>query len=227
MDLNRTIVIVGYGPGIGAAVAEVFAVQGYSLALVARNPDKLAQAVARYAEQGIRAHGFPADVGDAAALASALDRARQACGDPEVVLYNAANWRPGPVLATTPDSLDADFRVCVTGALVAARSFAPAMVEAGKGTLLFTGGGFALYPSPQAPGLSIGKAGVRSLALMLAAELAPSGVGVTTVTVAGTVAEGTPFAPSRIAAAFWAAHSAHAAAECVFDGTGSTGWHSA
>lgn len=120
--------------------------------------------------------------------------------------------------------MDADFRVCVVGALIAARALAPAMVAEGRGTLLFTGGGFALYPSSSAPSLSIGKAGLRSLALMLAEELRPQGLKVATITIAGSIAEGTPFAPSRIAAAFMAAHHFQTKPELLFDGKGPTGF---
>lgn len=214
-------IIIGYGPGVSAAVAEAFAREGYPLALIARDAAKLDRVVEVLRASGFEAQGFAANSGDAAALTSALVAARDAFGDAEVLVYNAALWRPGPVLATTPESFDADFQVCVTGALVAARALAPAMIAATRGTLLFTGGGLALYPSPQAPSLSVGKAGIRALALMLAAELAPEGIRVGTVTIAGEVAAGTPFAPEKIAEAFLALHRSPpdpATAEIVFRG---------
>ena len=195
-------IIIGYGPGVSGAVAEAFAREGYPLALIARDASKLNVAVKTFKTKDIEVQGFTADAGDAAALTSALQAVQAALGDAEVLLYNAALWRPGPVLDTTPESFDKDFQVCVTGALIAARALAPAMIAAGRGTLLFTGGGLALYPSPQAPSLSVGKAGIRALALMLAEELAPKGVRVGTVTIAGEVAAGTPFAPENIADAF-------------------------
>lgn len=214
-------IIIGYGPGVSAAVAAAFAFEGHPIALIARDAAKLDLAVDALRASGFEAQGFVADAGDAAALTTALDAARDAFGDAQVLIYNAALWRPGPVLATTPESFDADFQVCVTGALVAARALAPAMIAAGRGTLLFTGGGLALYPSPQAPSLSVGKAGIRALALMLAAELAPNGIRVGTVTIAGEVAADTPFAPEKIADAFLALHRTPpdpATAEIVFQG---------
>lgn len=199
-------IIIGYGPGVSGAVAEAFAGEGYPLALIARDAAKLDAAVNAFVARGVVAQGFAADAGDAASLTSTLDAIRGAHGDAEVMLYNAAYWRSGPVLDTTPESFDEDFRVAVTGALVAARALAPAMIAAGRGTLLFTGGGLALYPSPQAPSLSVGKAGIRALALMLAEELAPNGIRVGTVTIAGEVAPGTAFSPEKIAAAFLSLH---------------------
>lgn len=217
-------VILGYGPGLGAAVAEGFAQAGFGLALIARDAEKLARAAAAYTERGIETYSFAADAGDTTALSNALDLLHRRLGDPEILVYNAAAWRTGPVLALSPEALEDDFRICVSGALAAVRAVAPAMAAAGRGTILLTGGGFALYPTASAPSLSIGKAGLRALALMLAAELAPQGVNVATITIMGTIAEGTPFAPARIAAAFRAAHESPAKPEILFDGAGPTGF---
>jgi len=199
-------VVVGYGPGIGAAVAEAFGREGYSLSLIARDAAKLEEATARLSSAGLPAVGYAADAGDEASLTGALAEARKASGDASVLVYNAAYWRPGPLLDLTPETLVADFRVCVAGALTAARAVAAAMRGKGVGSILFTGGGLALYPSPEAPSLSIGKAGIRSLALMLAKELSGTGVRVGTVTVAGTVTAGTSLSPERVAEAFLAMH---------------------
>lgn len=215
------VFIVGYGAGVSGALAQAFAREGHPLGLIARDARKLDAAIEEMKSSGIDARGFTADAGDIISLEKALQAARSTLGDAQVLHYNAANWRPGPVLSTTPESFDADFRTCVTGALVAAQAVAPAMIVAGHGTMLFTGGGLALYPSPQAPSLSVGKAGIRALALMLAEELAPKGIRVGTVTIAGTVAAGTAFSPERIAESFLSLHRSApdpTTAEIVFSG---------
>ncbi len=204
--MSGPCIIVGYGPGIGGAVARAFGREGMSLGLVARNAAKLDAAVAELEAAGHAAAAFPADAGDAASLSAALSAAQDRFGAADVLVYNAATWRSGPVLATAPAELDADFRICVTGALTAARAVAPAMQTRGHGSLLFTSGGFALHPNPIAPTLSIGKAGLRALVLMLAQELAPAGVRVGMVTVMGRVQPGTEFDPDSIAASFLALH---------------------
>ena len=199
-------IIVGYGPGIGAATARTFAGAGHPVALIARNAAKLDAAAAALRADQCDAHAYPADAGDAASLTAAIAAARAVSGEPEILVYNAAHWRPGPVLSVTAEELVADFRLCAAGALTAARLVAPAMRTAGCGSILFTGGGFALCPSPEAPALSIGKGAIRALALMLAQELAPAGIRVGTVTVMGTVEPGTSRDPERIAQAFLALH---------------------
>ena len=205
-DIKPNAVVIGHGPGVGEAVARAFAAEGHSLALIARDPAKLDDAVARLNAEGHAAAGFPADAGSEASLDAALAAARAHFGDPTALIYNAAIWRPGPVLALTPDDLVADVRVCCAGALAGATVRAAAMQAAGRGSILFTGGGFALHPSPDAPALSIGKAAIRALALMLAKELSPAGVRVGMVTILGTVAPGTSLDPARIAEAFVALH---------------------
>jgi NAD(P)-dependent dehydrogenase (short-subunit alcohol dehydrogenase family) len=61
-------------------------------------------------------------------------------------------------------------------------------------------------PVPQVTSLSLGKAGVRALAELLAAQFGPAGVHVATVTVAGAVAPGTAFDPDDIADEYWRLH---------------------
>ena len=207
-------VIVGYGPGLGAAIARAFGREGMAVALLARDGAKTAAAAAamQRAGEAPQAAGYAADAGDAASLDAALAAAAARFGAADALVYNAAAWRDGPVLALTPEQLVEDFRVCTVGALTAARAVAPAMRARGHGSIIFTGGGFALFPSAVAPALSIGKAGIRALALMLAAELAPSGVRVGTVTVMGVVAAGTRFDPDAIAQRYLDIHHGAAGA---------------
>ena len=68
-----------------------------------------------------------------------------------------------------------------------------------RGTLLFTGGCFAIEPNSSLASLGIGKAGLRNLAYCLFTGLKESGVHAATVTICGTVKPGTDFDPDRIA----------------------------
>lgn len=210
MSVSGSAIIIGYGPGVGAGVASAFALLGHPLGLIARDGGKLQAAAADFSGRGFRAEGFPADAGVEASLTAAIDAAIVRTGEPDVLIYNAARWRPGPVLDLSPEALVEDFRICVAGALTSARALAPGMISRGRGSILFTGGGLALYPSPQAPSLSIGKGGIRALALMLAAELAPRNIRVGTVTIAGTVDPDTAISPARIGEAFVALHQSKA-----------------
>lgn len=205
-SMNGTAIIVGYGPGVGAGVAEAFAQVGHPVALIARDRKKLDEAVERYRGLGWRAAGFVADAADSAALREAIAVATKVLGPPDALIYNAARGGSGPVMALEAEQLIADFRLSVAGALVAVQAVVPGMVRRGAGSVLFTGGGLALRPSPSAPSLTIGKVGIRTLAFMLAQELAPQSVRAGTVTIATGVAPSGPGSPERIGAAFLSLH---------------------
>jgi NAD(P)-dependent dehydrogenase (short-subunit alcohol dehydrogenase family) len=112
-------------------------------------------------------------------------------------------------MAMAPARFRADLDLCATGALACAQAAFPAMQARGAGSLLFTGGGLALRPEFGAgvAGLTAGKSALRGLVFALAGELAPHGIHVGTVTIAGQVAPGGPFDPDRIAEAFAALHA--------------------
>jgi NAD(P)-dependent dehydrogenase (short-subunit alcohol dehydrogenase family) len=147
-----------------------------------------------------------ADLARAEPLREALAAIEAWGGAPEALVYNASAGTPGPAAELDPAQLQADLRVNVGSALAAARWALPAMRQAGRGTLLFTGGGLALRPQAGLASASLGKAALRSLALSLAQELEPEGIHAATVTVCGFVQPGTPFAPELIAQEFWELH---------------------
>ena len=74
---------------------------------------------------------------------------------------------------------------------------------AGFGTIIVTGGGFADHPIPALATVSLGKAALRSAATILGVDLAPDGVRVATLTIAGQIVAGTSFDPARIAERYW------------------------
>jgi NAD(P)-dependent dehydrogenase (short-subunit alcohol dehydrogenase family) len=145
-----------------------------------------------------------ADVTDEDALRAALDAATARFGVPDAVIYNAALIRPdAPGELGTAGQLEA-WSVNVLGALTAAAHLLPAMAARGSGTFLITGG----MPEPKAQyvSLSLGKAGVRTLAAMLHQQYGPSGVHVATVTVAGPVEPGGAWDPDDVAEHYWRLH---------------------
>jgi short-subunit dehydrogenase len=198
-------VIVGAGPGIGLAVARRFAQGGFRLALVSRPSDLLAEfRTALEAEtQGDPVLVLGADLALEGAFREACAAIESWGGLPELLVYNASAGAQGPAADLDPDQLRADFQVNLGSALAAAQWALPAMLKAGRGTLLFTGGGLGLAPKPGLASAALGKAALRSLALSLGEELANAGIHAATVTVCGFVQAGTALAPERVAEAFW------------------------
>ena len=111
-----------------------------------------------------------------------------------------------PLLRTIAPLKERTFDVLVIGALVAAQEAMPAMKTKNRGTILFTGGGFAYEPAMNYASLSLSKAALRNLTYSLAQELGAFGIHVATVTVYGFVQSGTHYDPGRIAEAFIRLH---------------------
>jgi NADP-dependent 3-hydroxy acid dehydrogenase YdfG len=205
--MSNVVAVVGMGPGVSLAVARRFAREGYAVAAVARRADALKEQVDLLAAGGAQARAFTADSGDAASLVAALTQIGSQMGEPDVLIYNAAGVRFKPLAELSADEFIADLRVSIGGALAASQAVLPAMRKKGRGTLLFTGGGFAFEPMPALASLGVGKAGIRNLAFSLFADLKDSGIHAGTVTICGPVKEGTPFDPARIAEAYWTLHA--------------------
>ncbi|HCF29487.1 MAG TPA: short-chain dehydrogenase [Cyanobacteria bacterium UBA11049] len=206
--MPKLFAIVGMGDGIGLAVSRRFAREGFAIVMIARNEAKLQGFKDTLEAEGYKAHSFIADAGSESSLKSAFTSIQKQLGNPEVLIYNAATPKMENVLNETVESLTNDFKINVAGALIATQAVLPTMKAQGQGTILFTGGGFSLYPSPDFASLSIGKAGIRSLAKMLAEALKSDGIRVGTITVCGIVNPDDPkYNPESIAENYWAFHT--------------------
>lgn len=205
--MAETCLILGAGPGIGLACARVFAHEGYDLALAVRRPGRLDEAVRDLRKDtGREVRTYASDAGNADSVAGLVREVTATQGAPSVVIFNAASAQMGRPTALPPERLLEELRTNVVGGLVLAQQVAPAMRAAGRGTLLFTGGGFAYEPSTDYASMSMAKAALRNLAYTLAQELGSSGVHVGTVTVHGFVQAGTRFDPALIANSFLTLH---------------------
>ena len=214
-------VIVGAGPGIGAATARRFAQAGHRVAVLSRSESTTADLVQELRDEGRGAVAVTADTGDRASLATAFAQIRSELGDPTVLLCNALAFVPGAPTQLDLDAFEGSLRANVVGALACVDEVVPAMRGAGRGTILLTGGGMALRPVARLSAVGVAKAAQRSLFLSLAEELAPDGIHVAQVTVAGLVEAGGRFDPAAIADELYALHAqapGYWETEVVFDG---------
>ncbi|MGN7949350.1 SDR family NAD(P)-dependent oxidoreductase [Microbacterium sp. 22215] len=186
MTHNSTAIIVGAGPGMGSALATAFAARGHSVALIARDPQKLEGLVGALKAAGHTARAYPADAADTAALRAVIEAAARDLGAPEVLVYNAAAVRQDRASELSADQFADTLAVNVVGAKAATDAVLP-LLPGGKGVLLYTGGGFALDPQVDFASLSVGKAALRAYVHALAQEVAPRGIHAATVTITGTV----------------------------------------
>lgn len=206
----NTIAIVGAGAGLGAAVARRFASEGFSVALIARNKDRLNALAADLALEGFTARGYRADVRDRDALSRALESAASDLGPIEVLLYSPLPQKEflRPVLETTVDDLQAAVEFSIFGPVTAVQQVLPGMRTEGRGSILFVNGGSGARPNPHVAGTSIAFAGEGAFGRMLHDAVAAEGIRVAQLIVPGAIEPGHPtHDPAVLALKLWGLHT--------------------
>jgi short-subunit dehydrogenase len=204
-----SVVIIGAGPNLGAAIARRFGGEGIPVGLVARNRDKLEALVRDLEHEGIKADLAPADIRDATALSAAIASLADRLGGVEVLEYSpvpAAEFMK-PILETTVDDVRATVEFSVLGAVTAATAVMPAMLDRGAGTILFTTGGAAITPNPLRAGVGVSFAGEVAYARMLHDELRDRGIHVGHTAIGGSIAPGGDHEPDDVAEVLWRHHT--------------------
>ncbi|MGH9190104.1 MAG: SDR family NAD(P)-dependent oxidoreductase [Acidimicrobiales bacterium] len=209
-------IVIGAGSGIGRSLALRLAKENFDLALLARNTGHLELIAEEVRATGRSAVTVSCDAADPEAVAATVASLAQRAPT-GVLTYNAAAMG-GRLIDTDPETLQRATNVNVLSPIAAVRA-ALSGLEHTQGTVLLTGGGLALHPNAAIGVLSLGKAGLRTVAHLLADDLAPRGVRVRTLIITGIVAPGGPFDPDTIADAFWALQAdPDADVERVFSG---------
>ncbi|KTS07996.1 MULTISPECIES: SDR family NAD(P)-dependent oxidoreductase [Microbacterium] len=178
-----TIAIIGAGPGLGLALARTFGSKGFSVALIARNREKLDALVDTLAGGGITAAAFPADVLDRPSLTAALEAVAERFGGIDVLEYSPADAASGPlapvdVRNAAPENVQPQIEYYLYGAMTATAAVLPAMVASGAGTIIVTTGAGSIYPVPMFGNITPGGAALRNWALNLGHALSADGSGV-------------------------------------------------
>jgi NAD(P)-dependent dehydrogenase (short-subunit alcohol dehydrogenase family) len=193
---TKVAVVVGVGPGLGAALARRFAAE-YAVALMARTPDLLASVAAEIESQGGRALQVPTNVAAGAEIEAAFASIRRELGEPEVLLYNAAMRPFGRLMETKPSTFENTWRVTTFGAFLCSQQVVPAMLAAHKGTIIFTGATAGIRPFATSAAFGPAKFAMRGLAQVMARDLGPQGIHVAYVNVDGAI--DTPYIRQRFA----------------------------
>src|SRR4030088_1967397 len=168
----RKALIAGAGAGLSAALARAFAKDGLSIALAARNPDKL-----RALAEETGAQVFACDAShraDVERLFADLDRQ----GAPDVVAYNASYRVRGPFIELDADEVEKSLRVSALAGFFVAQAAARRMVQQQHGAIFFTGASASQKGYAQSAPFAMGKFALRGLAQSLARELSPQGIHV-------------------------------------------------
>ncbi len=187
MTENGVALIVGVGPGLGAALGRRFASAGMKVALASRDAAHLDPIVGQVAASGGAAHAYAADATDEAQVARCFEAVENELGPLDVAVYNASARARKSILELTRGEVEEAWRGACLGGFLVGREAARRMTPRGRGTILFTGATASLKGYAGSAAFAIGKFGLRALAQSMARELGPKGVHVAHVVIDGGI----------------------------------------
>jgi uncharacterized protein len=177
---TTTAVITGASAGIGADIARELASRGYGVTLVARREDKLRDLAAELAGP-VRVEVIACDVADPEARAGLFEEVERRGLQADILVNNAGIGTMGAVKDAAVADEIAQIRVNVEAVIDLTTRAVQLMVPRGRGAILNVGSTAGFQPFPGQAGYAATKAFVRSYTDGLRAELAGTGVTVTTL----------------------------------------------
>ena len=219
---------VGVRWGVGGALAQKFAAEGYFTVLTTRTGANAAKLERAIKEQGGDGMTVELDLSSEESIQNAFAQIRAEAGEPEVLIYNAGynDGRELPegmeLLEYIPtDLFDRTQHVACRGPFLVAKEVLPAMRKAGKGSFLISNNSSSLRGRKRTHGGSLyyPRVMMRTLAQVLTEEYSEHGVHVANVVIDGLIdspgtramkrAQENPdivISPIAIADAFWYLH---------------------
>ncbi|HEX6119569.1 MAG TPA: SDR family NAD(P)-dependent oxidoreductase [Dongiaceae bacterium] len=207
MPSSQHAIVIGVGPGLGAALVEKCAREGMKVSAGARDQDRLRTLVDGRGLKDVAA--LSCDVTDQSSVTALFNEAIADHGVPELVIFNASGYARGSILELAPGQLEAAWRVGCLGGFHVGQAAAKAMAPARRGTILFTGATASLRGSANFAPFAIAKFGLRALAQSMARELGPKGIHVAHVVIDGQIGatdNDSTLNPAGIAEAYWSIH---------------------
>lgn len=176
-------VIVGIGPGNGAAFSRRFARAGYRLALLARQ----AELTTELAQELTNAKAYACDVTDAISVEQTFAAIRSELGEIDTLIFNAGAGVWKSVEEITAEEFEQCWRVNALGSLLVSKQVIPHMKASKRGNLVFIGATASRRGGAKTAAFAPAKAAQRSLAESMAKHLGSSGIHVATVIVDGVI----------------------------------------
>ena len=195
-DLDDSDLPVGVRWGVGGAISQKFAQEGFLTVLTTRNASNAAALEEAIGEQGGESMIVELDLASRDSISSAFAQIREQAGDPDVLVYNAGylEGRDLPpdkeLLEYIPyDILETAQHISVTGPFLVAQEVLPAMRERGEGSFLISNNSSSLRGRKRYTGQSLyyPRVMMRTLAQALTEEYSEYGVHVANVVIDGTI----------------------------------------
>lgn len=187
---------VGARWGVGGAIAQKFAQEGFFVVLTTRKTANAEPLAAAIREQGCSCAIVELDLSEKDSIASAFASIRAIGGDPDVVVYNAGylEGRDLPpdqeLLEHIPvEMFDTAHHIASRGPFLVAKEVLPAMRRKGSGSFFFSNNSKSLRGTKRLTGESLyyPRVMMRTLAQVLTEEYSEHGVHVANVVIDGTI----------------------------------------
>ena len=184
---NKTVVVTGAGRGIGRAIALKLARHGADVALFDLNADDLEETSALCAAESVKALGYRVNVADEGEVSAAMTRVAADFGRLDGLVNNAGIVRDGLLVKVkdgavvgrmTMDQWNAVIGVNLSGVFLCAREAAAHMIEFGNGGVIVNISSISRVGNAGQSNYSAAKAGVESMGVVWAKELARYGIRV-------------------------------------------------
>ncbi len=183
MDLQltgRRILITGASSGIGLATARMLAEEGATLALCARDVDRLRSATTDLATTTDVVYAS-CDVTDRASVDTFVDAAVQGLGGLDGIVCNAGRSLMRTLDETTDDEIRAEFDLKIFGALNVIRAARPALAKSDAASVVVVNAILSRQPELRLAVTAAARAGLLNLSRSLAGDLAVDGIRVNSV----------------------------------------------
>jgi NAD(P)-dependent dehydrogenase (short-subunit alcohol dehydrogenase family) len=187
---------VGVRWGVGGAVAQKFAQEGFFTILTTRQEANAARLAAAIREQGGECMVVELDLVSQESISSAFATIRREAGDPDVLIYNAGylEGRDLPadkeLLEYVPvEILDTGLHIAARGPFLVAKEVLPAMRKKGAGSFFFSNNSSSLRGKKRMTGQSLyyPRVMMRTLAQVLTEEYSEHGVHVANIVIDGSI----------------------------------------
>jgi 3-oxoacyl-[acyl-carrier protein] reductase len=185
MDLglqNKIAIITGASRGIGKGIALGLAAEGCHLAICARHPEQLEAAAAEIRAKNVDVLALPLDVTRPDHVEQLVQQTLAKFGKIDVLVNNVGGNRRGLFEKTSDEDWEAIIDLNLMAHVRVSRAVIPHMRERGSGVILFISSIFGR----ESGGVNLSiynttKAGLISLAKIMAVELAPHNIRVNSV----------------------------------------------
>ncbi len=176
MSAKTRVLITGGSRGVGRATALRLAREGAAVALLARSRDDLNATARAVTEAGGTAITVVANIGDAAAVRSAVDAAIDALGGLDGLILNAGIGVHGPVETYPLEDWQESIATMLTGPFLVTQAALPALKAAGEARIVAIGSGAAYAGYANLSSYCAAKWGLRGFLLALGEEVKADGI---------------------------------------------------